>query len=144
MTCSALAIFPYWTCKSLNNLLSYCGLINKYFWQKLYLPVFASFSPLSNFWQKILKIITHRKRKCLCFCEKSHIFCSFPSHYHLEVQANTKKSYKKKPMLFLASMGETGWTHDIFFKFSLGPFEVFEAEGGRFWGWNFFLLKQKI
>ena len=34
-------------------------------------------------------------------------------------------------MLFLASMGKTGLTHDIFFEFSLGPFEVFEAEGGR-------------
>ena len=34
-------------------------------------------------------------------------------------------------MLFLASMGETGLTHDIFFEFSLGPFEFFEAEGGR-------------
>ena len=34
-------------------------------------------------------------------------------------------------MLFLASMGETGLTHDIFFKFSLGPFEVVDAEGGR-------------
>ena len=27
-------------------------------------------------------------------------------------------------MLFLASMGETGLTHDIFLKFSLRPFEV--------------------
>ena len=34
-------------------------------------------------------------------------------------------------MLFLASMGETGLSFDIFFKFSLGPFEVVEAEGGR-------------
>ena len=34
-------------------------------------------------------------------------------------------------MLYLASMGETGLTHDIFFEFSLGPFEVVEAEGGR-------------
>ena len=34
-------------------------------------------------------------------------------------------------MLFLASMGETGLTNDIFFEFSLGPFEVVEAEGGR-------------
>ena len=34
-------------------------------------------------------------------------------------------------MLFLASMGKTGLTHDIFFEFSLGPFEVVEAEGGR-------------
>ena len=33
-------------------------------------------------------------------------------------------------MLFLASMGETGLTHDIFFEFSLRPFEVVEAEGG--------------
>ena len=28
-------------------------------------------------------------------------------------------------------MGETGLTHDIFFEFLLGPFEVVEAEGGR-------------
>ena len=34
-------------------------------------------------------------------------------------------------MLFLASMGDTGLTHDIFFLFSLRPFEVFEVEGGR-------------
>ena len=34
-------------------------------------------------------------------------------------------------MLFLASMGETGLTHDICFEFSLGPFEVVEAEEGR-------------
>ena len=27
-------------------------------------------------------------------------------------------------------MGETGLTHDIFFEFSLRPFEVVEAEGG--------------
>ena len=31
-------------------------------------------------------------------------------------------------MLFLASMGETGLCHDIFFKFSLRPFEVVEVE----------------
>ena len=34
-------------------------------------------------------------------------------------------------MLFLVSMGKTGLTHDIFFEFSLGPFEVVEAKGGR-------------
>ena len=34
-------------------------------------------------------------------------------------------------MLFLASMGETGLTHDIFFQFSHGPFEVVESQGGR-------------
>ena len=33
-------------------------------------------------------------------------------------------------MLFLASMGETGLNHDIFFEFSLRPFEVLEAKGG--------------
>ena len=31
-------------------------------------------------------------------------------------------------MLFLASMGQTGLSLDIFFKFSLGPFEVVEVE----------------
>ena len=34
-------------------------------------------------------------------------------------------------MLFLASMGGTGLTHDIFFEFSLRPFEVVETKGGR-------------
>ena len=52
-------------------------------------------------------------------------------HYHLQVQANPPKNYTKKKMLFLASMGETGLIHDIFFEFSPGPFEVVEAEGGR-------------
>ena len=36
-------------------------------------------------------------------------------HYHLQVQANQKKNCTKKPMLFLASMGKTGLSHDIFF-----------------------------
>ena len=35
-------------------------------------------------------------------------------HYHLEVQANPNKIVQKT-MLFLASMGKTGLTHDIFF-----------------------------
>ena len=49
-------------------------------------------------------------------------------------------------MLFLESMGKTGLTHEIFFEFSVGPFEVVEAEGGRlvkeadFEAENFFLL----
>ena len=53
-------------------------------------------------------------------------------------------------MPFLASMGKTGLTHDIFFEFSLGPFEVFEAKGGRlvkeadFEAEFLFLLKQMI
>ena len=52
-------------------------------------------------------------------------------------------------MLFLESMGKTGLPHDIFFKFSVGPFEVVEVEGGPlvkeadFEAENFFLLKQK-
>ena len=49
-------------------------------------------------------------------------------HYHLEVQANPPKKWHQKAMLFSASMGETGLSHDIFFKFSLGPFEVVEVE----------------
>ena len=36
-------------------------------------------------------------------------------HYHLQVQANSKKKCTKKPMLFLASMGKTGLSHDVFF-----------------------------
>ena len=42
------------------------------------------------------------------------IMVRYTLHYHLQVQANHKKMYKKT-MLFLASMGETGLTHDIFF-----------------------------
>ena len=47
-------------------------------------------------------------------------------------------------------MVETGLTHDIFFEFSLGPFEVLEAKGGRlvkeadFEAEIFFLIKQII
>ena len=39
----------------------------------------------------------------------------YTKHYHLELQANPKKMYKS-PMLFLASMGETGLSHDNFQK----------------------------
>ena len=40
-----------------------------------------------------------------------------------------KKNCTKKTTLFLASMGETGLSHDIFFfEFSLRPFEVAEVE----------------
>ena len=48
-------------------------------------------------------------------------------HYHLEVQANPPKKAKKNNA-FLASIGETGLSHDIFFKFSLWPFKVVEIE----------------
>ena len=58
-------------------------------------------------------------------------FSKSPKHYHLQVQANSKKIAQKKTMLFLASMGKTGLTHEVFFEFSVGPFEVVEAEGGR-------------
>ena len=63
--------------------------------------------------------------------EENKFFFIKAKHYHLQVQANPKKIAQKKPMLFLASMRKTGLTHDIFFKFSVGPFEVVEAEGGR-------------
>ena len=39
----------------------------------------------------------------------------------------TQKNGTKKPMLFLASMAKTGLTHDFFFEFSVGPFEVVEV-----------------
>ena len=51
----------------------------------------------------------------------------FNLHYLPEVQANPPKNCTKNTILFLASMGETGLSHDIFFKFSLRPFEVFEV-----------------
>ena len=40
----------------------------------------------------------------------------------------TQKKCHKKTKLFLASVGETGFSHDIFFKFSLWPFEVVEVK----------------
>ena len=40
----------------------------------------------------------------------------------------TTKKWHKKTDLFLASMGKTGLSHDIFFKFSVGPFEVVEVK----------------
>ena len=49
-------------------------------------------------------------------------------HYHQQVQANSKKNGTKKLMLLLVSMGKTGLSHDIFFEFSVGPFEVVEVE----------------
>ena len=42
-------------------------------------------------------------------------------HYHLEVRDNPKKIVQKNTILFLASMGETGLSHEIFFKFSFWP-----------------------
>jgi hypothetical protein len=36
-------------------------------------------------------------------------------HYHLEVQVNPKEIGQKKPRLLLASMGETGLFHNIYF-----------------------------
>ena len=49
-------------------------------------------------------------------------------HYHLEVQANPPKNGQKNRRYFLASMGKTGLSHDIFFNFSLWPFEVVEVK----------------
>ena len=52
------------------------------------------------------------------FC--SELILKLLKHYHLEVQANPPKKWHKKPMLFLASMGETGISHYIFFNSHLG------------------------
>ena len=61
------------------------------------------------------------------------------------------KLTKKKLVLFLASMGETGLTHDIFFNSHLGLSRSLRPkEAGRlvkeadFEAENFFLLKQII
>ena len=65
-------------------------------------------------------------------------------HYHLQVEPNPPKNCTIKPMLFSVSMGKTGLTHDIFFEFSLRPFEVVEVEWKLrliFWGCNFQLLQ---
>ena len=56
------------------------------------------------------------------------VFKTGVGHYHLQVQAISKKIAQKKTMLFLVSMGKTGLSHDIFFEFSVGPFEVVEVE----------------
>ena len=47
-------------------------------------------------------------------------------------------------MLFLVSMGKTGLSHDIFFEFSVGPFEVVEVEWksrSNFWGCDLEILQ---
>ena len=62
------------------------------------------------------------------FREKKPRIWKNKKHYHLQVQANSKKNCTKKQMLFLVSMGKTGLSHDIFFEFSVGPFEVVEVE----------------
>ena len=54
-----------------------------------------------------------------------------PEHYHLQLKGNSKKMAQKKQMLFLAALGKTGLSHDIFFKFSVGPFELFEVESQK-------------
>jgi hypothetical protein len=53
-------------------------------------------------------------------------------HYHLEVQANPKTNGTKNPMLFLASMGKTELSHDIFFKFTVRSFEILTLRPQKF------------
>ena len=73
---------------------------------------------------------------------------SHPGHYHLQVQANPKKIVQKNDAIF-SIYGRNRINPWHFFEFSLRPFEVVEAEGGRlvkeadFEAENFFLLKQK-
>ena len=55
-----------------------------------------------------------------------------------------KKWHKKKTLLLLASMGKTGLSHDIFFKFSVGPFKVIEVEWPqmvKFWSCDLEILQ---
>ena len=55
------------------------------------------------------------------------LLLSLVLHYHLEVQTNPPQKNVKKTQ-FLASMGEMGLSPDIFFRLSLGPFEVIEVK----------------
>ena len=73
---------------------------------------------------------------------------TYSQHYHLEVQANTKKLYKK-PMLFLASMGETGLSHDIFLNSHLGLSScwgriMIYVEFLRLWPQNFAIVPESL
>ena len=61
-------------------------------------------------------------------------------HYHLQVQANPKKKLHKKTDAIFSIYGKNGINPWHFFKFSLRPFEVIEAEGGQFWSWKKILL----
>ena len=65
--------------------------------------------------------------------ENSQGYYTLDLHYHLEVQANSKKNARKKPMLFLASMGETGLSHDIFFNSHLGLSRSLRLNENRGW-----------
>ena len=66
----------------------------------------------------------HREQQCV----GGSAAAVLTTHYNLQVEANSKKNCTKKPMLFLVSMGKTGLSHDIFFEFSVRPFEVVEVE----------------
>ena len=77
---------------------------------------------------KAVKIPAKETQVDLWLCQRAQVMIQVHTHYHLEVQANPKKIVQKKPMLFLASMGKTGLSHDVFFKFSVWPFEVIEFE----------------
>ena len=56
-------------------------------------------------------------------------------HYHLEVQANPPKMAPKTDAIF-SIYGTMGLSHDIFFKFSLRPFEVLGSKFGNH-SWKF-------
>ena len=61
--CSALAIFMYWTCNSMNNLLSYCGLVDtKIRSSDKDLPE-KVFQPKRRINVKILRIMVHTSPK---------------------------------------------------------------------------------
>ena len=78
-----------------------------------------------------------------------YFFAFFGPYWHFYCYQIYKTIVQKNRAIF-SIYGRNGLTHDIFFEFSLRPFEVVEAEGGRlvmeadFEAESFFLLKQII
>ena len=60
--------------------------------------------------------------------EKNTIFCPRELvHYYLEVKANPKINGTKNDAIF-SIYGKTELSHDFFFEFSIGPFEVVDVK----------------
>ena len=67
-TCSELVVFMYWTCKSMNNLLTYCGLVDP--------RISASDKDLPVLWCIFFLLIIFQKFKFLC--SKTILKVNFP------------------------------------------------------------------
>ena len=70
---------------------------------------------------------------CLAGTRTSRVKGKSTDHYTKDTityksRLTPKKMAQKKRCYFLAFMGKTGLSHDIFFKFSVGPFEVVEVK----------------